>query len=142
MLRGAQEPPLGEAFWRIQRAAIMRKVHGLPEPGAHPAQVRPRTTIDDGRSWLTWAPALVAAMAVVVVLALRLEPRPPVGSGVATTGIESLDDPTLMSLSDLAGYSSPEVDQTAEVVEEMGPLPELTNAELDALAELVGVRER
>jgi hypothetical protein len=34
------------------------------------------------------------------------------------------------------------VERTTEVVEETGPLPELSNDELDALAQLVGVRER
>jgi anti-sigma factor RsiW len=142
LLHGAQEPSLGEEFWRSQRAAIMRKVHGLPQPGARPAHEQPRLRVDVRHPWMTWAPALVAATAVVMVLALRLGPRSVPSPEVPATGVEALDDPTLLSLSDLAGYSSPAAERTAEVVEEAGPLPELSNDELDALAQLVGVRER
>jgi Putative zinc-finger len=143
VLRGAQEPALGEEFWRSQRAAIMRKVHGLPQPGAHPAREPRRPWIDVRNPWMTWAPALVAAMAVVMVVALRVGPGTVPGPETPATGIEALDDPALLSLSDLSGYSSPEVERTTEVVEETtGPLPELSNDELDALAQLVGVRER
>jgi Putative zinc-finger len=142
VVRAAQEPPLGEEFWRSQRAAIMRKVHGLPEPGARPTREPRQPWIDVRNPWMTWAPALVAAMAVVMIVALRIGPGVVPGPETPATGIEALDDPTLLSLSDLAGYSSPEVQRTTEVAEETGPLPELSNDELDALAQLVGVRER
>jgi anti-sigma factor RsiW len=142
LLHGAQEPPLGEEFWRSQRAAIMREVHGLPEPGVRTARVQPWPPVGGRSRWVTWAPALVASMAVVMVLALRLGPRSAPGPAAPATEIEALDDPTLLSLSDLAGFSSPEMERAAEAVEEAGPLPELSNDELDALAQLVGVRER
>jgi anti-sigma factor RsiW len=141
LLRDAQEPQLGEEFWRGQRAAIMRKVHGLPAPGARTARVW-WSPLDGGSRWVTWAPALAAAMAVMVILALQIGPRTPSSPEPPATGVEALDDPELLSLSDLAGYSSPEVERTVEVVEDAGPLPELSNEELDALAQLVGVRER
>lgn len=140
LLRGVQEPLLGEEFWRGQRAAIMRKVHGLPAPGARSPRVQLWSPLDGQRRWVTWAPALAAVMAVMVIFALRVGPPSPSSSEVPATGVEALDDPTLLSLSDLAGYSSPEVERTA--VEDAGPLPELSNEELDALAQLVGVRER
>ncbi len=139
----AEDATLGEEFWRRQRAAIMRKVRGLPEPAAPSPRWQPRPPIAYPRRWVvTWAPAVVAAMAVAVVLARRVAPPWRVGPETPATDVEALDDPTLMSLSDLAGFSSPDAEQTARMAEDAGPLPELTNEELDALAQLVGVRER
>lgn len=141
LLRGIDEPALGEEFWRAQRAAIMTKVRGLAEPVPQAPRRAQGSPIAGRRRWVTWAPALVAGMAVMVVLALRVAPPWRSGPAIPASGIEALDDPTLLSLSDLAGFSSPDVERTG-VADDVGPLPELSNAELDALAQLVGVQER
>jgi hypothetical protein len=52
------------------------------------------------------------------------------------------DDPTLLSLSDLAGVSSPRDENSAELVNDDAALPELSDDELDALAQLVGAHGR
>jgi anti-sigma factor RsiW len=141
LLRGVDEPALGEEFWRSQRATIMEKVRGLPEPAARSPRSAAWSPIAGRRRWVTWAPALVAGMAVMVVLALRVAPPWRSGPAIPASGIEALDDPTLLSLSDLAGFSSPDVERAA-AAEDVGPLPELSNAELDALAQLIGMQER
>ena len=139
----AEHGTLGEEFWREQRAAIMRKVSALPEPAAASPHRQPWPPIAGRRPrWVAWAPAAVAAMAMVLVLALRVTPPWQAGPAIPATDVEALDDPTLFSLSDLAGFSSPDAERTAEMLVDAGPLPELTNEELDALAQLVGVRER
>jgi anti-sigma factor RsiW len=140
LLREAEDPPGGEGFWRAQRDAIMQGVRGLPPPAAslpHGRGYRAR-----GPGWMAWAPALAAAAVVVAAVVLRAPPPAPERAVVPATGVETLDDPTLLSLSDLAGSSMPDVERGADVLEDDRPLPELSNDELDALAQLVGVRER
>jgi hypothetical protein len=128
-------PPLDDEFWRAQRAAVMRAVRDLPLPGAAD---RARTASVAG--WRAWAPVLVAAAAVVAAVAMRV-PAPSLRSPASADAIDTLDDPTLLSLSDLAGVSAPGIDH-GQVVRDVAPLPELSNEELDALAQLVGARER
>jgi hypothetical protein len=61
---------------------------------------------------------------------------------VPTAEMDGLDDPTLLSLSDLAGVSSPRDENSAELVNDDAALPELSDDELDALAQLVGAHGR
>ncbi|HKA39883.1 MAG TPA: hypothetical protein VKD25_08940, partial [Burkholderiales bacterium] len=56
---------------------------------------------------------------------------------VGTAEVDSLDDPALLSLSDLAGDSVADPGLGVEVASEQ-PLPELSDDELDALSQLVG----
>ena len=119
----------------------MRAVRGLPEPAARSPSWQPWPSLAARRRWATWVPVLVAATTAAVVLALRV-PAWRAGPGKPSSDVEALDDPTLLSLSDLAGFASPDVERPADLAEDVGPLPELSNEELDALAQLVGVRER
>jgi hypothetical protein len=118
----------------------MQGVRALPPPAAPLPSGRRSWSRRPG--WAAWAPALAAAAVVVAVVALRVPPGAPDRAAAPPTGVEALDDPTLLSLSDLAGSSTPDVEHAADILEDDRPLPELSNAELVALAQLVGVRER
>jgi hypothetical protein len=141
LLRDTTAQP-DEAFWQAQRAAVMREVRTLPVPASRiPGRSwRPAVPLD--RRLLRWAPALAVAAAAAVVLALRPLTSLPDFRHTPPTNVESLDDPTLLSLSELAGGGSGDVEQASDVAVDAGPLPELSNEELHALAELVGVRGR
>jgi hypothetical protein len=140
MLRVQDETALDEAFWRAQRQAIMGAIRDLPAPAA--AVPMPSRPFVRRPAWMTWAPALVAATAVLALVTLRPDgiwrPVP----SVPVAGIDGLDDPTLLSLSDLAGVSSPREETAIEVAQDEAALPELSDDELDALAQLVGVHGR
>jgi hypothetical protein len=136
-LLGSGEPAgLDEDFWRDQRQAIMQTIRDLPPPtrarrwwhALEPVSRRP---------WATWAPVVAAATAVLAVVTLRPEMpwRLPV---VGTAEIEGLDDPALLSLSDLAGDPVGDPGLGVEVASSEQPLPELSDDELDALSQLVG----
>src|SRR5262245_6511383 len=112
MLRAPDEPLLDDAFWRSQRQAIMGTIRSLPLAPAAAAPARPRAARP---GWMTWAPALVAATAVLAVVALRPETIWRAVPTVPSAGIDGLDDPTLLSLSDLAGVSSPDVEPAAKL---------------------------
>ncbi len=128
-----------EAFWRSQRQSIMGAIRSLPAP-ALAAPPAPRRPLVARPGWMTWAAALVAATAVLAVVALRSETMWRAGPPAPSAEVESLDAPTLLSLSDLAGVSSSDVEPPAELVHDEAALPELSDDELDALAQLVGVR--
>ena len=132
----ARDEPTGDEFWRAQRQSIMETIRGLPAPES-PTPYR-RTVRRPG--WMAWAPALVAATAVLAVVALRPEAIWRTVPSTPTSEIDGLDDPTLLSLSDLAGVS-PRV-ETAEIGHDEAALPELSDDELDALAQLVGAHGR
>jgi hypothetical protein len=141
MLRADDVAALDETFWRSQRHAVMEAIRDLPAPvPAAPAPVRRPLVAHPG--WMTWAPALVAATAVLALVTLRpgtfWRPVPT----VPTAEMDGLDDPTLLSLSDLAGVSSPRDENSAELVNDDAALPELSDDELDALAQLVGAHGR
>jgi hypothetical protein len=141
MLRADDVAALDETFWRSQRQAVMGAIRDLPTPvPAAPAPV-PRALVAHP-GWMTWAPALVAATAVLALVTLRpgmlWRPVP----AVPTAEMDGLDDPTLLSLSDLAGVSSPRDENSAELVNDDAALPELSDDELDALAQLVGAHGR
>jgi Putative zinc-finger len=141
MLRIPDGSAPDEPFWRSQRQSIMGAIRSLPAP-APAAAPAPRRPLVARSGWMTWAPALVAAMVVLALVALRPEtmwravPRAP------SAEVDGLDDPTLLSLSDLAGVSSPDLGPSAELVHDEAALPELSDDELDALAQLVGVHGR
>jgi len=142
MLRVPDEPALDDAFWRSQRQAIMGTIRSLPVPAtaaAAPVPARPRVARP---GWMTWAPALVAATAVLAVVALRPEMIWRAVPAAPSAEVDGLDDPTLLSLSDLAGGSSPDVEPSVELARDEAALPELSDDELDALAQLVGVHGR
>jgi hypothetical protein len=141
MLRVPDESALDDAFWRSQRQAIMGTIRTLPAP-APAAASTPRRSLVARPGWMTWAPALVAATAVLALVALRPETMWRAVPRVPSAEVDGLDDPTLLSLSDLAGMSSPDVGPSAELVHDEAALPELSDDELDALAQLVGVHGR
>lgn len=140
MLRVQDEPAPDEAFWRSQRQAIMGAIRDLPVPAAAtPVQSPPFVTRP---GWMTWAPALVAATAVLALVTLRPDGSWRPIANVPGAEIDGLDDPTLLSLSDLAGVSSPREETAVELAQDEAALPELSDDELDALAQLVGVHGR
>ncbi|HJW70847.1 MAG TPA: zf-HC2 domain-containing protein [Candidatus Binatia bacterium] len=139
VLRVQDEPAPGEAFWRAQRQSIMETIRGLPVPEV--TAPRPHRPVATRPGWMTWAPALVAATTVLAVVALRPEAILRTVPSTPTAEIDGLDDPTLLSLSDLAGVSSPR-GEAAEIGHDEAALPELSDDELDALAQLVGAHGR
>jgi hypothetical protein len=84
----------------------------------------------------------VAATAVLALVTLRPDGIWRSVPSVPVAGIDGLDDPTLLSLSDLAGVSSQREETSIEVAQDEAALPELSDDELDALAQLVGVHGR
>ena len=136
-LLGSREPAgLDEDFWHDQRQAIMQTVRDLPPPaGAR----RWRHALDpvSRRPWATWAPVVAAATAMLAVVTLRLE-MPCWSPVVGTAEVDGLDDPALLSLSDLAGDTVGTPGLGVEVASSEQPLPELSDDELDALSQLVG----
>ncbi len=136
---GSEDPPaLGEEFWQDQRRAIMRTVRDLPPPARARRWWLPLDRIPrvGRRPWVTWAPALVAATAVLAVVTLRTEM--PWRVPATPQQVDRLDDPALLSLSDLAGDSVTDPGLGVDVVSNDQPLPELSDEELDALSQLVG----
>jgi hypothetical protein len=143
VLRAEDEPALGEAFWRSQRQAVMDAIRDLPAPAA-PTSRAPapgRRPLVAGPGWMTWAPALIAATAVLALVTLRPETIWRSVPSAQTAEMDGLDDPTLLSLSDLAGVSSRD-ENSPELVNDDAVLPELSDDELDALAQLVGAHGR
>jgi hypothetical protein len=141
MLRAGDEPAPDDAFWRSQRQSVMKAIRDLPRPApAAPAPARRPLVTRPG--WMTWAPALVAATAVLALVTVRPGTIWRPVSSAPTAGIDGLDDPTLLSLSDLAGVSSPRDESSADLVNDDAALPELSDDELVALAQLVGAHGR
>jgi anti-sigma factor RsiW len=138
LLGSDESSELGEEFWQDQRQAIMRTVRDLPSPAHTRRWWLPVDRIPSGgrRPWVTWAPALVAATAVLAVVTLR--PEMPWQAPATPAQVDRLDDPALLSLSDLAGDSIPDPGLGVDVVSNDQPLPELSDEELDALSQLVG----
>jgi hypothetical protein len=139
MLRVPDGSAPAEVFWRSQRQAIMGTIRSLPVPASAAASTSRRSLVARP-GWMTWAPALVAATVVLALVALRSETMWRALHRAPSAEVDGLDDPTLLSLSDLAGMSSPDVGPSAGLVHDEGALPELSDDELDALAQLVGVR--
>ena len=74
---------------------------------------------------------------------VTLHPGPPWQSAdLGTAGVDRLDDPALLSLSDLAGDDVPDPRLGVEVVSSEQPMPELSDDELAALSQLVGGQGR
>src|SRR5262249_60673964 len=77
--------------------------------------------------------------AVTAVLAMvTLRPEMPWRTPETPAQVDRLDDPALLSLSDLAGDSDTDPGLGVDVVSNDQPLPELSDEELDALSQLVG----
>jgi len=132
------ESDIGEEFWREQRQAIMRTVRDLPPPERTRRWWLPVDRVPSAarRPWVTWAPALVAVTAVLAMVTLR--PEMPWRTPETPAQVDRLDDPALLSLSDLAGDSDTDPGLGVDVVSNDQPLPELSDEELDALSQLVG----
>jgi len=134
LLASGEPPGLDEGFWRDQRLAIMRTIRDLPAP----ARARRWWHTSAPVSRRPWAASAVVAAATAVLAVAILRPGMPWRSPVVGTAeVDSLDDPALLSLSDLAGDSVADPGLGVEVASEQ-PLPELSDDELDALSQLVG----
>ena len=140
LLESSESPDLGEEFWRDQRRSIMETVRDLPTPARVRHWWRPEPSGRPRRPWVAWAPVLAAATAVLAVVALHPGQRwQPSDVG---TGVDRLDDPALLSLSDLAGDDVADPGLGVEVVSSEQPMPELSDDELAALSQLVGGQGR
>jgi anti-sigma factor RsiW len=139
LLESSESQGLGEEFWLEQRRSIMQTVRDLPTPARVRHWWRPEPSGRPRRPWVAWAPVLAAATAVLAVVALHPGPWQPSDVG---TGVDRLDDPALLSLSDLAGDDVADPGLGAEVVSSEQPMPELSDDELAALSQLVGGQGR
>jgi len=130
----------GEEFWLNQRRAIMCAVRDLPTPARVRHWWRPEPTRRPRPPWVTWAPILAVATAVLAVITLH--PGQPWQSSHLGTELDRLDDPALLSLADLAGDDVPDTGLGVEGVSSEQPMPELSDDELAALSQLVGGQGR
>jgi hypothetical protein len=140
LLESSESPGLGEEFWLEQRRSIMQTVRDLPTPARVRHWWRPEPSGRPRRPWVAWAPVLAAATAVLAVVALH--PGQPWQPSDVGTGVDRLDDPALLSLSDLAGDDVADPGLGVEVVSSEQPMPELSDEELAALSQLVGGQGR
>lgn len=146
-MRSSEAPVLDEEFWRRQRHAVMSRIRSAPEPAraARPSRTRGLAGLDRVRPWAAWVPALTVATAVLSIVVLR--PPLPWQEGVPSAAVEldRLDDGELLSVADMAGLSllagDPVVDAAQNTARD-GVLPDLSDGDLDALAQLVGQRAR
>jgi hypothetical protein len=136
LLESSESPGLGEEFWLEQRRSIMQTVRDLPTPARVRHWWRPEPSGRPRRPWVAWAPVLAAATAVLAVVALH--PGQPWQSSDVGTAVDHLDDPALLSLSDLAGDDVADPGLGVDVVSKEQPMPELSDDELAALSQLVG----
>jgi anti-sigma factor RsiW len=139
LLESSESPGLGEEFWLEQRRSIMQTVSDLPTPARVRHWWRPEPSGRPRRPWYAWAPVLAAATAVLAVVALH--PGHWQSSDVGT-GVDRLDDPALLSLSDLAGDDVADPGLGVDLVSSEQPMPELSDDELAALSQLVGGQGR
>jgi Putative zinc-finger len=140
LLESTESPGLDEEFWADQRRSIMQTVRDLPTPARVRHWWRPEPSGRPRRPWIAWAPVLAAATAVLAVVALH--PGQPWQRSDLGTEVDRLDDPALLSLSDLAGDDVPDTGLGVEVVSSEQPMPELSDDELAALSQLVGGQGR
>ena len=140
LLESSESQGLGEEFWLEQRRSIMQTVRDLPTPARVRHWWRPEPSGRPRRPWYAWAPVLAAATAVLAVVALH--PGQPWRPSDVGTGVDRLDDPALVSLSDLAGDGVADPGLGVEVVSSEQPMPELSDDELAALSQLVGGQGR
>jgi Putative zinc-finger len=137
LLESSASPGPDEEFWLDQRRSIMRTVRDLPTPARVRHWWRPEPSGRPRRPWVAWAPVLAAATAVLAVVTLH-PGQPWRSSDLGTTEVDRLDDPALLSLSDLAGDDAPDPGLGVDVVSSEKPMPELSDDELAALSQLVG----
>jgi len=138
---------LDEAFWRRQRHAVMSRIRSEPEPARAARASRPWGLAGLGRtrSWVAWVPALTVATAVLSLVVLR--PPLPWQDRVpsAAAELDRLDDGDLLSVADMAGLSQLAGDPVVDAAQNTAGdavLPDLSDDDLDALAQLVGQRAR
>ncbi len=141
LLESSASPGTDEEFWLDQRRSIMRTVRDLPTPAHVRHWWRPEPSGRPRRPWVAWAPVLAAATAVLAVVTLH-PGQPWQSSDLGTTEVDRLDDPALLSLSDLAGDDVPDPGLGVDVVSNEQPMPELSDDELAALSQLVGGQGR
>ena len=140
LLESIESPGLDEEFWADQRRSIMQTVRDLPTPARVRHWWRPEPSGRPRRPWFAWAPVLAAATAVLAVVALH--PGQPWQRSDLGTEVDRLDDPALLSLSDLAGDDVADPGLGVDVVSSNQPMAELSDDELAALSQLVGGQGR
>ena len=147
LMRSSEAPVLDEEFWRRQRQAVMRRIRSTPEPtrAARPSRAWSLAGLDRARPWVAWVPALTVATAVLSIVVLR--PPLPWQDGVRSAAVEldRLDDGELLSVADMAGLSLLAGDGVVDAAQNTagdGVLPDLSDDDLDVLAQLVGQRAR
>jgi hypothetical protein len=144
-MRSSEAPMLDEEFWRRQRHSVMSRIRSAPEPAraARSSRTWGPAGLDRARPWVAWVPALTLATAVLSIVVLR--PPLPWQEGVPSAAVEldRLDDGELLSVADMAGLSLLAGDTVVDAAENTagdGVLPDLSDGDLDALAQLVGQR--
>jgi hypothetical protein len=146
LIRSSEAPMLEEEFWRRQRQSVMRRIRSEPPTARASRSRRPWSPAVPGRRpWVAWAPVLAAATAVLGIVVLR----PPLpwqqGSPAGVADLDQLDDGELLSVAELAGLSMSAGDRATDTGQDTvghATLPDLSDDELDALAQLVGQRTR
>jgi hypothetical protein len=146
-MRSSEARMLDEEFWRRQRQAVMSRIRNGPEPtrAARSSRTWRLPGLDRARPWVAWVPALAVATAVLSIVVLR--PPLPWQDGVRSAAVEldRLDDGELLSVADMAGLSLLAGDGVVDAAQNTagdGVLPDLSDDDLDALAQLVGQRAR
>lgn len=125
----------------------MNRIRSGPEPTCAARSSRPwgLAGLHGARPWVAWVPALAVATAVLSIVVLR--PPLPWQDGVRSAAVEldRLDDGELLSVADMAGLSLLAGDGVVDAAQNTagdGVLPDLSDDDLDALAQLVGQRAR
>jgi hypothetical protein len=146
-MRSSEAPMLDEEFWRRQRQAVMSRIRSTPEPtrAARSSRAWGLAGLDRARPWVAWVPALTVATVVLSIVVLR--PPLPWQDGVRSAAgeLDRLDDGELLSVADMAGLSLLAGDGVVDAAQDTagdGVLPDLSDDDLDALAQLVGQRAR
>jgi len=149
LIRSSEAPMLEEEFWRRQRQSVMRRIRREPPTARASWSRRPCSPAVPGRRrpWVAWAPVLAAATTALGIVVLR----PPLpwqqGPPAGVADLDQLDDGELLSVAELAGLSMSAGDRVTDTGQDHdtvghATLPDLSDDELDALAQLVGHRTR
>ena len=147
LVRPSETPTLDDEFWRRQRHSVMARIRSGPEPTRAARSSGTWDLVGLGRPWpwVAWVPALTVATAVLSIVVLR--PPLPWHVGVPSVAVEldRLDDGDLLSVAEMAGLSQladVTVVDAAQKTASDGVLPDLSDDDLDVLAQLVGQRAR
>jgi hypothetical protein len=147
LVRSSEAPPLDEEFWRRQRHSVMSRIRSGPQPARAARSSRTGGLAGLGRTrpWVAWVPALSVATALLSIVVLR-SPLPwQEGVPSAAVELDRLDDGDLLSVADMAGLSQLAGDTIVDAAQNTasdGVLPDLSDDDLDVLAQLVGQRAR